>query len=96
VVPAASVLRDDVTGVSRVALVKPDGTGHWVVVQTGVQQGDQVQILSPRLTPGTRVITDGQVGLPEGATVQVEKAPGNGGGAAGGAGPGAASGAGVS
>lgn len=73
VVPASSVLRDDVTGVSRVAEVKSDGTAHWVVVQTGVQQGDRVEIVSPRLVAGTRVVTDGQVGLPEGATVQVEQ-----------------------
>ncbi|MEJ2679751.1 MAG: efflux RND transporter periplasmic adaptor subunit [Gemmatimonadota bacterium] len=74
VVPAASVLRDDVTGVSRIAEIRPDGTAHWVVVQTGVQQGTRVEILSPRLAPGTRVVTDGQVGLPEGAKVQVERA----------------------
>ncbi|MEJ2186041.1 MAG: efflux RND transporter periplasmic adaptor subunit [Gemmatimonadota bacterium] len=77
VVPASSVLRDDVTGVSRIAEVRPDGTAHWVVVQTGVQQGDRVEILSPELAPGTRVITDGQVGLPEGVPVQVER-PGTG------------------
>ncbi|MEJ2218179.1 MAG: efflux RND transporter periplasmic adaptor subunit [Gemmatimonadota bacterium] len=87
VVPVASVLRDDVTGLSRVAEVRPDGTAHWVVVQTGVQQEGRVEILNPRLTPGTRVVTDGQVGLPEGATVQVEQgAPGGSSGGAGGAG----------
>lgn len=87
VVPVASVLRDDVTGVSRIAEVRPDGTAHWVVVQTGVQQGGRVEILSPQLARGTRVVTDGQVGLPEGATVQVERvAPDGPGGGAGGAG----------
>lgn len=71
-VPAAAVLRDDVSGVSRVAVVDSAGTARWVVVATGVQQGDDVEIVSPRLVPGQRVIVDGQVGLPEGAPVQVE------------------------
>jgi RND family efflux transporter MFP subunit len=73
-VPAEAVLRDDVSGVSRVALVDSAGTARWVVVETGVQQGDDVQIVNPtpRLAPGQRVIVDGQVGLPEGAPVQVE------------------------
>jgi len=69
VVPAASVLRDDVSGVSRVALDSA-GRAHWVTVQTGVREGDRVEIVSPRLSPGQLVITDGQVGLPEGARVQ--------------------------
>jgi RND family efflux transporter MFP subunit len=90
VVPVSSVLRDDVTGVSRIAEVRPDGKAHWVVVQTGVQRGGRVEILSPPLAPGTRVVTDGQVGLPEGATVQVERGtPGGAGGGEGGAGAGA-------
>jgi RND family efflux transporter MFP subunit len=73
-VPAEAVLRDDVSGVSRVALVDSAGTARWVVVETGVRQGDDVQIVRPppRLAPGQRVIVSGQVGLPEGAPVQVE------------------------
>ena len=70
IVPAAAVLRDDVSGVTRVALDSA-GRAHWVEVQTGVREGDHVEIVSPRLAPGQVVITDGQVGLPEGAPVQV-------------------------
>lgn len=69
VVPARAVLRDDVTGITRLATVDPSGKAHWVTVQVGVREGDDVEILSPALTPGTKVITDGQVGLPEGSGV---------------------------
>lgn len=72
VVPAAAVLRDDVTGQARVALVGTADQAHWIGVQTGVREGDLVEIVSPHLAVGQRVIVDGQVGLPEGATVQIQ------------------------
>jgi RND family efflux transporter MFP subunit len=70
VVPASAVLRDDVTGVSRVAIVGPSGQAHWLEVSPGVQQGDTVEITSPPLSPGDRVIVSGQVGLPDGGRVR--------------------------
>ncbi len=72
VVPAAAALRDDVTGVTRIAAVRPGDVAHWVDVKTGVTDAGAVQIVSPVLPPGTRVITSGLVGLPEGAHVQVQ------------------------
>ena len=72
VVPAAAVLRDDVTGVSRVAVIDSASVAHWVVVQTGAQQGDRVQITTPPLAPGQRVIVQGQVGLPDSTRVQIQ------------------------
>jgi HlyD family secretion protein len=71
VVPAPAVLRDDVTGVSQVALVS-QGKAHWQRVTTGVAQGGRVEIAQPPLQPGAQVIVQGQVGLPDGAPVQVE------------------------
>src|SRR5205823_5767651 len=47
VVPAAAVLRDDVYGTSRVAVVLPDGTARWVQVTTGIREGDAVEITAP-------------------------------------------------
>ena len=70
IVPATAVLRDDITGISRVATVTHDGKAHWVTVQTGATQGDRVEIMSPPLSPGQRVIVSGQVGLPEGSPVR--------------------------
>jgi RND family efflux transporter MFP subunit len=71
VVPATAVLRDDVSGVTQIALVE-SGVAHWVTVGTGVQQGDLVEIVRPPIEPGARVITDGQVGLPDGVKVVVQ------------------------
>lgn len=73
VVPVAALLRDDVTGVSRVAVIDSASVAHWVVVQTGAQQGDRVAIASPPLAPGQRVIVQGQVGLPDSTRVQILK-----------------------
>ncbi len=70
VVPASAVLRDDVTGTSRMAVVGPSGRAHWLEVNPGIQQGDTVEITSPTLSPGDRVIVSGQVGLPEGGRVR--------------------------
>jgi hypothetical protein len=63
------VLRDDITGVTQVAVVTPNDRAHWVEVATGVSDSGWVEIARPRLDPGTRVITSGQVGLPDGARV---------------------------
>ena len=72
VVPAEAVLRDDVTGVSRLAVVDA-GKAHWVKVRTGIGQEGLLEILDPALPPGQDVITGGQVGLPEGTAVSVRK-----------------------
>jgi RND family efflux transporter MFP subunit len=70
IVPAAAVLRDDISGISRIALVTPAGLAHWVNVTTGATQGGKVEIKYPALTPGQRVIMSGQVGLPDGSKVR--------------------------
>ena len=69
IVPIAAILRDDVNGTSRVAVVDPDGRARWAEVSVGVQQGTEAEISSPLLAPGTRVIISGQVGLPDGSHV---------------------------
>jgi RND family efflux transporter MFP subunit len=70
VVPMAAVLRDDVSGISRVALVTSANRVHWVTVATGASDGSMVEITSPALSTGQRVIVSGQVGLPEGSRVR--------------------------
>lgn len=69
IVPVAAVLRDDITGVSQVALVAAGNKAHWVTVTTGATEGAMIEIVSPALAPGQRVIVSGQVGLPEGSGV---------------------------
>jgi RND family efflux transporter MFP subunit len=70
IVPAAAIMRDDISGVSRVALVTAAGVAHWVNVTTGATESGKVEIKYPALTPGQRVIVTGQVGLPEGSKVR--------------------------
>jgi len=71
VVPAAAVLRDDVRGTARIGTVGPDGRLHWTEVETGLEDAGTVEVVSPPLAAGTRVVVSGQVGLPEGAPVVV-------------------------
>ncbi len=73
-VPQGAVLRDDITGVTQVAVVTPNDRAQWVEVATGVSDSGWVEIVRPRLDPGTRVITSGQVGLPDGARVEASGA----------------------
>jgi HlyD family secretion protein len=75
IVPTAAILRDDVSGVARVATVTPAHRVHWVGVSIGVQQGNDVEIVTPALAPGQRVIVSGQVGLPEASNVRETSAP---------------------
>lgn len=76
-VPAAAILRDDISGTSSLAVVAANDTARWVTVTTGATQGDRVEITSPALTPGQRVIVSGQVGLPDGSRVHESDAGGN-------------------
>jgi len=68
-VPDEAVLRDDVSGVSRVALVK-EGRALWTVVTTAARQAGRTEILSG-VGEGDQVIVSGQVGLPDGSPVSV-------------------------
>ena len=70
VVPKSAVLTDDLSGVRRLAEVV-DGKAHWIEVQTGLSNERDVEITSPALAAGTRVIIGGQVGIPEGTPVVV-------------------------
>jgi multidrug efflux system membrane fusion protein len=71
VVPDAAVLRDDINGTTRVATVTDQGKAHWETVKVGAEEAGRTEIVQPALAPGTMVIVEGQVGLPEGAPVQV-------------------------
>ena len=69
-VPDAALLRDDVTGRTRLAVVR-EGKAHWVAVTTGAHGAGVTEVLSPALSEAEPIIVAGQVGLPEGAAVQV-------------------------
>ena len=72
VVPDAAILRADLTGIARVALVT-ENKAHWVVVTTGIKDEGRTEIVAPPLPAGQPVIVSGLVGLPEGKLVAVER-----------------------
>jgi multidrug efflux pump subunit AcrA (membrane-fusion protein) len=70
VVPDAAVLKDDVTGVTRVASIA-GGKIHWLDVKPGLRQDGVTEITGAPLQPGAQVAVSGMIGLPEGKTVAV-------------------------
>ena len=69
--PSQALLRDDVSGTTRVAVVGSEGTAHWADVEAGPSDAGFTQISGGNLSAGSRVVVSGQVGLPEGALVVV-------------------------
>jgi RND family efflux transporter MFP subunit len=68
VVPDAAILRDDVTGKARIAVVE-DGHARWRDAIAGIRGSAGTELLEPVLKAGDVVIVAGQVGLPDGAAV---------------------------
>ncbi len=71
VVPEAALIRDDLTGSTRIAIVQ-DGRAHWIDVTVGLRATPGTEITAPPLPPGQAVVISGQVGLPEGAAVAAQ------------------------
>jgi HlyD family secretion protein len=72
-VPEGSVLRNDVMGTTKIAFLTGDEKAHWTDVKTGISEQGLVEILSPQMRVGDAVIVNGQVGLPEGTRVRIQK-----------------------
>ena len=68
VVPDAALVRDDLAGSSRIAIVA-NGRAHWIDVTPGLRTAAGTEIITPPLSAGQSVVVAGQVGLPEGAAV---------------------------
>jgi multidrug efflux pump subunit AcrA (membrane-fusion protein) len=71
-VPTSAILAGE-NGAKTVMVVGADGAAHKKSVQTGIQDGDDIQITSG-LTSADMVITTGSYGLDEGTKVKVGKA----------------------
>ena len=63
-VPDAAILRDDITGSARVALVGADGKAYWVAVTPGLSQGGRTEITAPALPPEARGSPPGRWDFP--------------------------------
>ena len=72
VVPDAAVLRDDVAGTSRIALVSGNRL-HWVPVTPGLRQEGVTQISGPGVPVEGQVVVSGMIGLPEGKSVAIQR-----------------------
>lgn len=72
VVPASAVLTST-DGSSSVMVIGSDGRANKRDVQTGIRQGDQIQINSG-LKAGEQVVTTGAYGLPDKTKVRIESA----------------------
>jgi multidrug efflux pump subunit AcrA (membrane-fusion protein) len=69
-VPDSAVVQDDLTGADRIAVVDPSSRAHWTVVTLGPGSGGWHALVAPSLAPGTRVIVEGQRGLPDSTQVR--------------------------
>jgi len=72
IVPLSALVKQPEGGGMAVAVVGTDNRAHLQAVQTGIQSGDEVQILSG-LKADQRVVTTGAYGLPDNAQVKVEQ-----------------------
>jgi HlyD family secretion protein len=70
-VPTSAILTAQ-DGSKSVMVISPDGAAHKKAVQTGIQDGDDIQI-TEGLTTIDMVITSGSYGLDEGAKVKIGK-----------------------
>jgi len=71
VAPTVALLPAEEGGTQAI-VVGADGVAHVRKIETGMRDGDKVQILSG-LKPGEQVVTVGGLGLADGAKVQVQK-----------------------
>ena len=69
IVPASALLKTP-DGATTVMVVGADGKAHQVSVETGIRQGDRVQI-TKGLSGGEKVITSGAYGLPDNTKVKI-------------------------
>ena len=72
VIPASALLKTP-EGATAVMVVGADGKAHQVSVETGIRQGDRVQI-TKGLSGGEKVIVTGAYGLPDNTKVKIAEA----------------------
>jgi multidrug efflux pump subunit AcrA (membrane-fusion protein) len=72
-IPASALLKTP-DGASTVMLAGADGKAHQVSVETGIRQGDRLQI-TKGLSGGEKVIITGAYGLPDNTKLKIAEAP---------------------
>jgi multidrug efflux pump subunit AcrA (membrane-fusion protein) len=69
-VPDSAVVEDDLTGTRRVAVIGTDGRIAWTAVELGAAAEGWHELVRPSLAHGTRVVIEGQRGLPDSTRVK--------------------------
>ena len=72
-VPDSAVVEDDLTGVTRIALVTRSSLALWVPVTLGASVPGWREVRGPALAAGAPVIVDGQHGLPDSTAVTIAR-----------------------
>ena len=72
-VPDSAVVEDDLTGATRIAVVTARSQAVWVTATLGATAPGFREIRAPALPAGTRVIVDGQHGLPDSTAVTIAR-----------------------
>lgn len=70
-IPDSALVEDDLTGIRRIAVVDKDSRAHWVQAEIGVLSDGWRELKAPALSPGTRLVVQGQRGLPDSTRVRV-------------------------
>lgn len=71
IVPTSALLASDEGG-EKVMIAGGDGLAHESKVETGVREGNKIQIVSG-VKPGDQVITEGALGLDDKAKIEIQK-----------------------
>ncbi|HSS99637.1 MAG TPA: efflux RND transporter periplasmic adaptor subunit [Terriglobales bacterium] len=74
IVPSSAIVKQPEGGGTGLMVVGADNRAHLQAIQTGIQSGDEVQILSG-VKAGQQVITTGAYGLPDNAQIKIEQSP---------------------
>jgi multidrug efflux pump subunit AcrA (membrane-fusion protein) len=74
IVPSYAVVKQPEGEGVALMVAGADNRAHLQAVQTGIQNGDEVQILSG-VKPGQQVVTTGAYGLPDNAQIKIEQPP---------------------
>jgi multidrug efflux pump subunit AcrA (membrane-fusion protein) len=72
-VPEAALVEDDLTGAPKVAVIDSSGRASWTTLKVGALTDGWREVISPRLAPGTKVVTEGQHGLEDRTRVEVTR-----------------------
>lgn len=72
ILPSAAIVKQPEGEGVGVMVVGADNHAHFQAVQTGIQNGDEIQIVSG-VKAGQRVVTTGAYGLPDNAQVKIEQ-----------------------